>query len=69
MTNENVEATLKQLVKAVELLLKQEASRLDSSRLRPAVLQEVFEEEEGAQLAGDLRRLAHDLHQAIDEGK
>jgi len=69
MNSESIELILKQLVKAVELLLKQEARRVHSSRLHSGDPQDAFEEEESAQLAGDLRRLANDLHQAIEPAK
>ncbi|MGA9668694.1 MAG: hypothetical protein WBQ94_05765 [Terracidiphilus sp.] len=65
MTNESVETILKQLGKAVELLLKQEAARVQSS-VPAAVLDE---EDEVDQLSGELRRMAHDLHQAIADAE
>ncbi|MGA3045060.1 MAG: hypothetical protein ABSD67_00430 [Terracidiphilus sp.] len=65
MKNESVETILKQLGKAVELLLKQEATRVQSS-LPSAVLDE---EDEVDQLSGELRRMASDLHQAIADAE
>jgi hypothetical protein len=65
MKNESVETILKQLGKAVELLLKQEAARVQSS-LPSAVLDE---EDEVDQLSGELRRMASDLHQAIADAE
>lgn len=65
MNNESVETILKQLGKAVELLLKQEAARVSAS-VRSAVLDE---EDEVDQLSGELRRMASDLHQAIADAE
>jgi Ca2+-binding EF-hand superfamily protein len=65
MTNEGIEAVLKQLVKAVELLLKEEARRLnDGEHL------DVYDEENsGAVLTGDLLTMAKDLRQSLEEAK
>jgi Ca2+-binding EF-hand superfamily protein len=65
MTNESIETILKQLVKAVELLLKQEASRLHAEEPR-----NVYDEENsGAVLTGELLAMAKDLRQALDEAE
>jgi hypothetical protein len=65
MNNESVETILKQLGKAVELLLKQEAVRVRSSV--PAAALE--EDDTADQLAGELRRMASSLHQAIADAE
>jgi hypothetical protein len=65
MTNENIETILKQLGKAVELLLKQEAARVHSITSAAAL-----EEEDAVdQLSGELRRMATELHQAIADAE
>jgi hypothetical protein len=65
MTNENIESILKQLGKAVELLLKQEAARVHSASTAVAL-----EEEDAVdQLSGELRRMATELHQAIADAE
>jgi len=63
MTSDSIEKIVKQTAKAVELLLKLEATRVAASA--PPV--ELDEEDTTSQLAGELRRLAADLHQAVHE--
>jgi hypothetical protein len=63
MTTENLEKIVKQTAKSVELLLKLEATRVAASA-RPV---ELDEEDTSSQLAGELRRMAADLHQAVEE--
>lgn len=65
MTNESIEVVLRQLVKAVELLLKEEARRLNSGE----VLDVYDEENSGAILTGDLLTMARELRQALEEAK
>ncbi len=65
MNHENVEIILKQLGKAVEVLLKQEAARVRSSVSSAAL----DEDDTVDQLAGELRRMASDLHQAIADAE
>jgi hypothetical protein len=65
MNNESIESIVKQLGKAVELLLKQEAARVLSS-VPPAALEE---DDAVDQLAGELRRMASDLHRTIADAE
>jgi hypothetical protein len=65
MNSESVETIVKQLGKAVELLLKQEAARVRSS-VPPGALEE---EDTFDQLAGELRRMASDLHRTIADAE
>jgi hypothetical protein len=63
MNHQATEKILKQTAKAVELLLKLEATRVSASA-RPV---ELDEEDTTTQLASELRRMAADLHQAVEE--
>jgi len=54
---------VKQTAKAVELLLKLEATRVAASARQG----ELDEEDTTTQLAGELRRMAVYLHQAVEE--
>ena len=63
MTSDSIEKIVKQTAKAVELLLKLEATRV-AAAVRDV---ELDEEDTTSQLAGELRRLAADLHQAVHE--
>jgi hypothetical protein len=63
MTSDSIEKIVKQTAKAVELLLKLEATRV-AAAVRDV---ELDEEDTTSQLAGELRRLAADLHQALHE--
>ncbi|MGA2217303.1 MAG: hypothetical protein ABSG51_04405 [Terracidiphilus sp.] len=63
MNHQANEKIVKQTAKAVELLLKLEATRVSASA--PPV--ELDEEDSTTQLAGELRRMAADLHQAVEE--
>jgi hypothetical protein len=63
MTSESIETIVKQTAKAVELLLKLEATRVAASARKV----ELDEEDTTGQLAGELRRMAANLHQAIEE--
>jgi hypothetical protein len=64
MNDESIEKIVKQTAKAVELLLKLEATRVAAST-RPV---ELDEEDTSSQLAGELRRMAADLRQAVQDG-
>lgn len=64
MTSDSLEKIVKQTAKSVELLLKLEATRVASS-VRQVELDE--EEDTTSQLAGELRRMAADLHQAVQD--
>ncbi|MGA2649715.1 MAG: hypothetical protein ABSF28_04305 [Terracidiphilus sp.] len=64
MSKESIETIVKQTAKAVELLLKLEATRVAAS-VREVELDD--EEDTATQLAGELRRMAADLHQAVEE--
>ena len=64
MTSENLEKIVKQTAKSVELLLKLEATRVAAS-VRQVELDD--EEDTTSQLAGELRRMAADLQQALKE--
>ncbi|MGA2848197.1 MAG: hypothetical protein ABSE46_04305 [Terracidiphilus sp.] len=64
MTSESIETIVKQTAKAVELLLKLEATRVSAS-VRQV---ELDEEDTATQLAGELRRMAAELHQAVQQG-
>jgi hypothetical protein len=64
MTSENLEKIVKQTAKSVELLLKLEATRVAAS-VRQVELDD--EEDTTSQLAGELRRMAAELHQAVEE--
>ena len=63
MTSDSIEKIVKQTAKAVELLLKLEATRV-AAAVRDV---ELDEEDTTSQLAGELRRMAADLHQAVHE--
>jgi hypothetical protein len=63
MTSDSIETIVKQTAKAVELLLKREAARVAASARQV----ELDEEDTTTQFAGELRRMAADLHQAVDE--
>ena len=63
MPSDSIEKIVKQTAKAVELLLKLEATRV-AAAVRDV---ELDEEDTTSQLAGELRRLAADLHQALHE--
>jgi hypothetical protein len=63
MTSENIESIVKQTAKAVELLLKLEATRVAASARQV----ELDEEDTTPQLAGELRRMAANLHQAVED--
>jgi hypothetical protein len=63
MSKESIESIVKQTAKAVELLLKLEATRVAASARQG----ELDEEDTTTQLAGELRRMAVDLHQAVEE--
>jgi len=63
MTSENIELIVKQTAKAVELLLKLEATRVAASARKV----ELDEEDTTIQLAGELRRMAANLHQSVEE--
>ena len=63
MTSDSIEKIVKQTAKAVELLLKLEATRV-AAAVRDV---ELDEEDTTSQLAGELRRMAADLHQALHE--
>ena len=65
MTSDSIEKIVKQTAKSVELLLKLEATRVAAS-VRQVELDE--EEDTASQLAGELRRMAAELHQAVEEG-
>jgi len=65
MTSDSLEKIVKQTAKSVELLLK-----LESTRVAAAARDvELDEEDTTSQLAGELRRMAADLHQAVEEGE
>lgn len=66
MSKESIETIVKQTAKAVELLLKLEATRVAAS-VREVELDD--EEDTATQLAGELRRMAADLHQAVEENQ
>jgi len=63
MTSDSLEKIVKQTAKSVELLLKLEASRVAAA---PRNI-ELDEEDTITQLTGELRRMAADLHQAVQE--
>ena len=63
MSKESIESIVKQTAKAVELLLKLEATRVAASARQV----ELDEEDTTTQLAGELRRMAVYLHQAVEE--
>jgi len=63
MSKESIESIVKQTAKAVELLLKLEATRVAASARQG----ELDEEDTTTQLAGELRRMAVDLHQSVEE--
>ncbi len=63
MTSENIESIVKQTAKAVELLLKLEATRVAASARQV----ELDEEDTTPQLAGELRRMAASLHEAVED--
>jgi hypothetical protein len=63
MPSDSIEKIVKQTAKAVELLLKLEATRV-AAAVRDV---ELDEEDTTSQLAGELRRMAADLHQAVGE--
>ena len=63
MASENIETIVKQTARAVELLLKLEAARVAASARKV----ELDEEDTTTQLAGELRRMAANLHQAVEE--
>jgi Ca2+-binding EF-hand superfamily protein len=65
MTNERIEEVLRQLVKAVELLLKEEARRHNSEE----ELELYDDEVSGTIHTGDLQTMAKDLRAALDEAK
>jgi hypothetical protein len=65
MTSDSLEKIVKQTAKSVELLLKLESARVAASARQV----ELDEEDTTAQLAGELRRMAADLHQAVEEGE
>lgn len=65
MTNESIEVILRQLVKAVELLLKEEARRLDSGE----VLELYDDEVSGTIHTGNLQTMAKELRAALEEAK
>lgn len=64
MTNDSLEKIVKQTAKSVELLLKLEATRV-AATAPPVELDD--EEDTTTQLAGELRRMAADLHRAVEE--
>jgi len=64
MTSDSIETIVKKTAKAVELLLKLEATRVSAS-VRQV---ELDEEDTATQLAGELRRMAAELHQAVQQG-
>jgi hypothetical protein len=65
MPSDSIEKIVKQTAKAVELLLKLEATRV-AAAVRDV---ELDEEDTTSQLAGELRRMAADLHQAVEEAE
>ncbi len=65
MTNEGIEVVLRQLVKAVELLLKEEASRLDSGE----ELELYDDEVSGTIHSGDLQTMARELRVALERAE
>ena len=65
MTSDSIETIVKQTAKAVELLLKLEATRVAASARQV----ELDEEDTTGALAGELRRMAANLQQAVEEAE